>query len=144
MKKSIFVTFILVVTFVFPIMSNAMAPPPPPFAFPLPPPIPFVTPPELVIIPDTDIYAVPDFEDDLFFHQGWWWRYWDGRWYRSRHYDRGCVLYNSIPSFYFDVHPAWRGNFKNRTWHVHIWTYKKITHDTLHANWHRWKKDRTW
>jgi hypothetical protein len=69
MKKSLFVTFILMVIFVFPVLANAMAPPPP-FLFPLPPPIPFIAPPEVVIIPETDIYAVPGLEDDLYFRQG--------------------------------------------------------------------------
>lgn len=112
---------------------------------PLPPALLFPLPPAVVVLPDAQsVYAVPDIDVDLFFWNGWWWRPWDGRWYRSRHYDRGWVFYNSIPSFYFDVHPGWRGNFKNRTWHGHRWNYEKIPYDRLHANWHRWQKDRHW
>ena len=56
---------------------------------PLPPPIIFPAPPGLVVIPETDVYAVPDVGAEIFFYGGWWWRPWEGRWYRSHYYDRG-------------------------------------------------------
>ena len=58
--------------------------------FPLPPPIIFPAPPEVIVLPDTDdVYVAPDIDVDLFFWNGWWWRPWEGRWYRSRYHDRG-------------------------------------------------------
>ena len=146
MKKSLFVTFILMVTFVFPIMSNAMAPPPPPFAFPLPPPIPFVAPPELIIIPDTDIYAVPGLEDDLFFHQGWWWRHWSGRWYRSQWYDRGWDYYSGYPGWFEIVPPYWRDNYRNRRWGDRPWNPPHIHQGDLDRHWREGygRDDRGW
>jgi hypothetical protein len=74
--------------------------------FPLPPAIVFHGPIEVVVIPDTyiyDVYAVPDIEVDIFFSRGWWWRPWEGRWYRSRYHDRGWVYYRYIPDFYYDI-----------------------------------------
>jgi len=54
-------------------------------SIPLPPPIVFPGPPELIVIPDTYVYVVPDIDADIFFGDGWWWRLWEGRWYRSRY-----------------------------------------------------------
>ena len=65
----------------------------------LPPPILFAAPPELVVIPQTYVYVVPDVEDDIYFYDGWWWRPWEGRWYRSRYYGSGWTYYQSAPTF---------------------------------------------
>ena len=56
----------------------------------------FIAPPNVVVLPGTDIYAVPDVEAEIFFRQGWWWRHWDNRWYRSRYYDRGWAYFQVI------------------------------------------------
>src|SRR5512143_3780007 len=66
----------------------------------LPPPIIFAAPPELIVLPDTYVYVVPDIDADIFFYDGWWWRPWEGRWYRSHYYDRGWRYYNRVPRFY--------------------------------------------
>ena len=68
-----------------------------------PPPIVFAAPPEVVVIPETYVYAVPDVNVDLFFYNGWWWRPWQGRWYRSRNYNSGWGYYQSVPSFYSNI-----------------------------------------
>jgi len=49
----------------------------------LPPPIVFSAPPEMIVLPETYVYVVPDVDVDIFFYDGWWWRPWEGRWYRS-------------------------------------------------------------
>jgi hypothetical protein len=55
----------------------------------LPPPIVFEAPPDVIAMPDTDdVYVVPDIDVDVFFWNGWWWRPWEDRWYRSHYYDR--------------------------------------------------------
>lgn len=114
-------------------------------SIPLPPPILFGLPPAVVVIPDTNsVYAVPDIDVDLYFWNGWWWRPWDGRWYRSRYYDRGWVFYNQIPVFYGDVYRGWRGYYNNHMWHGHRWNYEKISHHMLRSNWQRWQNDRHW
>ncbi len=79
----------------------------------LPPPIVFVAPPELIVIPDTYVYVAPEVDEDIFFWNGWWWRLWEGRWYRSNYYNRGWVYYNNVPRFYFDVDPGWRGYYRD-------------------------------
>jgi hypothetical protein len=118
---------------------------------PLPPPVVFQAPPAVIVLPDTpDVYAVPDVNVDLYFHNGWWWRFWDGYWYRSHYYDRGWAYFNHVPGFYFDVDPGWRGYYSNHDWHGHPWHYDRIPNGQLQQNWKGWhdngywQKQRTW
>ncbi len=111
----------------------------------LPPLIAFRAPPEVVVIPDTNyVYAVPDIDADMFFWNGWWWRLWEGRWYRSPYYNRGWAYYNDVPSFYYDVDPGWRGYYRDRNWYGHRWDYERIPNRQLQQNWRRWDKNRHW
>lgn len=110
----------------------------------LPPPILFVAPPELIVLPDTYVYVVPDLDLDIFFWNGWWWRLWEDRWYRSNYYDRGWGFYNKVPSFYFDVDPGWRGYYRDRNWYGHQWNYERIPHQRLRQNWKGWQNNRHW
>ena len=66
--------------------------------FPMPPHIEFSAPPRLVVVPETYVYVAPDVEEEIFFSDGWWWRPWEGRWYRSRTYNSGWQHYRSTPS----------------------------------------------
>ena len=111
----------------------------------LPPAIVFQAPPDVIVLPDTnDVYAVPNINVDLFFWNGWWWRLWEGRWYRSHYYDRGWAHYNNVPSFYFDVDPGWRRYYRDRDWHGHRWEYERIPNGRLQQNWRSWHKSRHW
>jgi len=112
---------------------------------PLPPALVFPAPPQLVVIPETYVYAVPDVETDIFFYRGWWWRPWEGRWYRSRHYDRGWVYYrHAPPSFYRNVPPGWRKDYRERRWKGREWKQERIPHGDLERNWRGWEKGRHW
>jgi len=111
----------------------------------LPPPIEFAAPPDVIVLPDApSVYVVPGVDVDLFFWNGWWWRPWQGGWYRSRYYNRGWGYYNTVPSFYYDVDPGWRGYYRDRNWYGHPWHYEPIHHQQLHQNWQRWHNDRHW
>ena len=109
------------------------------------PPIVFAAPPDVIVIPDSgDVYVVPDIDAELFFWDGWWWRPWEGRWYRSHYYNRGWGYYSNVPSFYFDIDPGWRGYYRDHNWNGHRWNYERISHQRLHQNWKGWKNDRHW
>jgi hypothetical protein len=110
----------------------------------LPPQIVFAAPPQVIVIPDTFVYAAPDIDVDLFFWNGWWWRPWEGRWYRSHYYDRGWAYYNNVPSFYFDVDPGWRRHYRDHDWYGHRWNYERIPYKRLQQNWKTWDKNRHW
>ena len=111
----------------------------------LPPPVVFEAPPEVIPLPDANnVYVVPQIDVDLFFWNGWWWRLWEGRWYRSYYYDRGWAYYNRVPSFYFDVDPGWRGYYRDHNWYGHRWNYERIPYRRLQQNWRSWHNDRRW
>lgn len=119
--------------------------------FALPAPVVFDAPPEMIVLPDTDnVYVAPDSDIDLFFWNGWWWRPWEGRWYRSHSYNRGWTYYRKVPSFYYDVDPGWRGYYRDRNWSGNRWEYERIPNQRLHNNWkkwqtnHYWQKNKTW
>lgn len=113
--------------------------------FALPPPIVVTAPPDVIVMPYTsDVYVAPDLTVDLYFWNGWWWRPWEGRWYRSHYYDRGWAYYNNVPSFYFDVDPGWRGYYRAHSWNGHQWNYQRIHNQRLKQNWKSWQNNRYW
>ncbi len=105
--------------------------------FPLPPPIVIAAPPEVVLLPSTGVYVAPDLAVDLFFFDGWWWRPWEGRWYRSRTYRSGWAYYNGVPSFHDRVPSRWRDDYREHRWHGREWHYQRVTHRELQQNWQR-------
>jgi hypothetical protein len=142
MKKLLIGTILLALVLVFPIPTMARVDIG--VSISLPPLIVFAEPPELIVIPETYVYVAPDIDADLFFWNGWWWRLWEGRWYRSHDYNRGWSYYNNVPSFYFDVDPGWRGYYRDRNWYGHQWDYERIPNQRLQQNWKSWKNDRRW
>ena len=145
MKKILLGAMLLAWVAVFPIPTMAAVDIHIGIGLPPPPPIVFRAPPAVVVIPDTDdVYAVPDVDADIFFWSGYWWRPWQGRWYRSRYYDRGWAYYDTVPGFYFDVDPGWRGYYRNHRWHDHRWNYERISNQRLQKNWKSWHDKRYW
>jgi len=112
---------------------------------PLPPPIIFNAPPEVIALPDTnDVYVAPGIDVDFFFYNGWWWRLWDGRWYRSHYYDRGWGYFNHVPGFYASIDPGWRGYYQNHSWQGHQWNYERVPYQRLQQNWKSWHTNQYW
>ena len=142
MKKLFFGTLLLALVILGPM--PAMAAVDVSVRISLPPPIFFAAPPALIVLPDTYVYVDPDLDVDIFFYNGWWWRLWEGRWYRSRYYNRGWGYYNRVPSFYFDIDPGWRGYYRSRNWYGHRWNYERIPYQQLQQNWKSWHDDRHW
>ena len=101
--------------------------------------------PDVIPLPETDnVYVVPDLDIDVFFWNGWWWRPWQGGWYRSRYYSSGWGHYGAIPTFYYDVDPGWRGYYRDRNWYGNPWHYERIDYRHLHLNWKQWHDDQHW
>ncbi len=145
MKRLLFATTFLTLVMITPHPTMAQVQLNLGISFGLPSPILFAAPPEVIVLPETDnVYAVPGIDVDLFFWNGWWWRPWYGRWYRSRYYDRGWVYYNSVPRFYYDVDPGWRGYYTNRYWRGNPWNYERISYQRFQRNWHNWHRNRYW
>jgi hypothetical protein len=104
----------------------------------------FAAPPDVVVIPNSYVYFVPDIDEDIYFYNGWWWRPWHGRWYRSRHYDSGWGTYWWVPSFYHSVPSNWRNEYREHRWNGHPWDVQRINHQQVQGNWKSWKKSKHW
>jgi len=142
MKKLLFGTMLLalVIAGPLPMMAEVNIS----IGIPLPPVITFTMAPEVIVIPGTYVYVIPDIDVDVFFYSGWWWRPWEGRWYRSRYYDRDWIYYNYIPAFYYDIDFGWRGYYRDRNWRGHRWEYQRIPYHHLQQNWRGWDRNRYW
>lgn len=111
---------------------------------PMPPAIVFHAPPVTVVIPNTYVYAVPDAPEDIFFYGGWWWRPWQGRWYRSRHYDAGWAYYKGRPPFHGKIPPRWRDDYRDHRWGGHQWDHRPVPYHELEKNWRGWEHNKHW
>ena len=141
MRKAMIGTLFLLVAVLVPFSARAQIGVSVNVNVPLPPPIVFPAPPEVVVIPETNVYVVPDVEADIFFSRGWWWRPWQGRWYRSRRYDDGWVYYRSAPPpFYRRVPPGWRNDYREHRWQGREWKHERIPHGDMERNWRGWEK----
>ena len=142
MKKLFFGTILLgsVLAFPLPMMAGVDVG----ISVSLPPPIVFAAPPEVVVLPETYVYAVPDVDGDMYFYSGWWWRLWDGRWYRSHRYDSGWAYYQRVPSFYAGIPSGWRNDYRDHRWKGHQWNYQRIPQQQVQRNWKSWEKSRHW
>lgn len=144
MKKLLFGMALLALVMAVPGPTIAMGRVDVGVSIPLPPPIGFAGPPEMVVIPETYIYVVPDVDVDVFFYGGWWWRPWEGRWYRSQNYSSGWGYYQGTPSFYGSVPSGWRNDYRQRRWGGRQWDYQRIPHQQVQRNWQGWERDRHW
>lgn len=102
---------------------------PPAYSFPAPPPV--------VVIPRTYVYTVPDASVPILFYSGYWWRPYEGRWYRAHSYNGpwGHVEHARVPRAVVDV-PA--GYYRVPPGH------QKIPYGQLKKNWKKWERDEHW
>jgi len=142
MKKLFFGTLLLALVIAVPIPTMARIDVNVRIA--LPPPIVFAAPPTLIVLPETYVYVVPDIDVDIFFYNGWWWRLWEGRWYRSRYYNSRWAYYQSVPAFYTGIPSSWRNDYRDHRWKGHQWNYQRIPQQQVQQNWRGWEKNRHW
>jgi hypothetical protein len=140
MKKMLVRTMLLAFVLAFPVPTMAGVN----VSISLPPLIVFASPPEMIVIPETYVYVVPDYQEDIYFYNGWWWRPWEGRWYRSRNYNSGWVYYQRVPSFYRNVPSGWRNDYRDHRWGGQPWNYQRIPHQQVKQNWNGWQKNKHW
>jgi hypothetical protein len=98
----------------------------------------FEAPPEVVVIPGTYVYMVPDIDVDVLFFQGYWWRPYEGHWYRSRNY-KGSWSYVAparIPRGLRELPQDYRHRLSP--------AYDRVPHRDLQKNWRKWEKEKYW
>jgi hypothetical protein len=98
----------------------------------------FAAPPEVVVIPGTYVYMVPGIDVDVLFYQGYWWRPYQGRWYRSRDYKGGYryIEPRSIPRGLRSLPQDYRNRLSPG--------YERIPHRDVQKNWKKWEKEKYW
>ena len=98
----------------------------------------FAAPPEVVVIPGTYVYMVPDIDVDVLFFQGYWWRPYEGHWYRSRDY-RGQWRYVAparTPLGLRELPQDYRHRLSPG--------YERIPHGDVQRNWRKWEMEKHW
>ncbi len=99
------------------------------------PPLVFPAPPPVVVIPDTYVYFSPDVQVDIFFYQGYWYRPYEGRWFRATHYNGPWVFIAPRRVPYAVIHVP-------RDFRSH--QYRRIPYGELNRNWRTWERDKYW
>lgn len=94
----------------------------------------FQAPPELAVFPSTSVYVVPD--HDVFFYHGYWYRPYQGRWYRSGGYNGpwNFIVRGQVPVSIIKLPP----DYRRRLWH------ERVPYGQVRKNWRGWEKDRYW
>jgi hypothetical protein len=104
-------------------------PPPPPLVIPAPPPV--------VVIPHTYVYFPPEVKAEILFYHGYWYRPYEGHWYRARGYNGpwGYLAPASVPRVLIELPPDYR----------HVYPgHRPIPYGEYKKNWRRWERDRYW
>ncbi len=93
--------------------------------------------PELVVIPGTYVYFCPDVQEDLFFYDGYWFRTYEGNWYRSVDYNGPWVyiVYTEVPSPVIHL---------PRDFRTEAVDAPHIAYRELKGNWRAWERDKHW
>lgn len=91
-------------------------------------------PPEVAVIPGTYVYFCPDVEADLFFFDGYWYRPYEGRWFRSGSYGGPWVFIESAPQVLITLPHDFRA----------MSGYRRIPYRELSANWRTWHREKYW
>ena len=102
-------------------------PPPPIFVFP--------APPELVVIPATYVYYCPDVDFDIYFYDGYWYRFDGGYWYGSVSYSGPWTYVERVPPVLLILPPDYR---------IITGEERRIPYAELDGNWRAWRRDRYW
>jgi len=102
------------------------------------PAVRFAAPPVVAVIPGTYVYMVPDIDVDVLFFQGYWWRPYEGHWYRSRDY-KGSWRYiepERVPRGLRALPRDYRHRLSPG--------YERIPHGEVQRNWRKWEKEKYW
>ena len=97
----------------------------------------FAAPPPLVVIPGTYAYFVPGIELDVLFYRGYWYRPYEGLWYRARAYNGpwAYIAPARVPRGILELPPGYR--------HVPP-GQRYLPYKEYNKNWRRWERERYW
>ncbi len=102
-----------------------------------PPPHRFGGPPPVIVIPGTYVYMVPDIDADILFFSGYWYRPYEGHWFRSRSYGGPWAFCPDprIPRAVLELPPDYRRIPPG---------HRRIPYGQFKKSWAGWERDRYW
>jgi hypothetical protein len=97
----------------------------------------FAAPPPLVVIPGTYAYFAPEADVDIVFFHGFWYRPYEGRWFRARGYNGpwGVIAPGRVPGVLIDLPPDFRHTYRD---------HPRIGYRDFNRNWRGWERNRHW
>jgi len=97
----------------------------------------FGGPPELVVIPGTYAYFAPEADVDIVFYGGYWYRPYEGRWYRGRGYNGPWRIVGPgrIPGVLMNLPHDYRHAYRE---------HPRIHYRDFNRNWRNWERNRHW
>ncbi len=97
----------------------------------------FAAPPPVVVVPGTNVYVAPEANIDIVFYRGYWYRPYEGRWYRASDYNGpwAHLAPSRVPHVLVDLPPDYRNIPPGHT---------RIPYGQLKKNWGRWESERYW
>lgn len=97
----------------------------------------FAAPPSLVVIPGTYAYAPPEADIDIVFYQGYWYRPYEGHWFRARGYNGpwGTIAPARVPRVLIDLPPDYRHLYRE---------HPRIEYRDFNRHWRGWERNKHW
>ncbi len=97
----------------------------------------FVAPPPMAVIPGTYVYFAPEADLDIVFYHGFWYRPYEGRWFRARGYNGpwAYIAPARVPHALIVLPPDYRHVYRD---------YPRIGYRDFNRHWRGWERNRHW
>ncbi len=97
----------------------------------------FAAPPPVVVIPGTYVYFVPEANIEILFYHGFWYRPYEGHWYRARGYNgpRAYISPARVPREVIELPPNYRQAYRD---------HPRIGYQDFNRHWRGWERNRYW
>jgi len=97
----------------------------------------FAAPPSLVVIPGTYAYFAPEADVDIIFFHGFWYRPYEGRWFRARGYNGpwGFIAAARVPRVLLELPPDFHHIYRD---------HPRIAYRDFNRNWRSWERNKYW
>ncbi len=102
------------------------------------PPLEISAPPVVAVIPGTYVYFCPDVDAEIFFYGGYWYRPYEGGWYRATAYNGRWVhiVGANVPQVLYHLPSNYRA--------MSGYSYRHIPYHDLSRNWRAWERGKYW
>lgn len=97
----------------------------------------FAAPPPVVVIPGTYVYYAPEADVDILFYQGYWYRPYEGGWFRARGYNGpwASIAIGRVPRALIGLPRDYRLAYRD---------HPRIAYRDFNRNWRSWERNKYW